>query len=1052
VGCVSCHAELPAGARFCPSCGEKVTAERVLEARKTVTVIFCDLVGSTALSTQLDPESLRALMLRYFALMRDCLEHHGGVVEKYIGDAVMAVFGVPVIHEDDALRAVRAAVQMRAALDGFNREVGQDLGVRLSVRIGVNTGPVVAAAYPGAAEVIVSGETVNLAARLEQHAAPGEILLGPLTCQAVQGMVDYQLAAPAVMKGIAAPVTPGRLVAVGESSRPVRRNDLAMVNRQAEMAALRAAFGDAVRDRGCRLVTLHGDPGIGKSRLAGEFAAWAREAGALIAEGRCLGYGTGGSLHALAEAIRELLAGWTRPPVRRGEQGGHGGHGDHGAGADLAEALTMLEAGLLADGSPGIVPGETAWAVGRVLEEVGRDRPLVLILDDMHWADPALLAMITSLAGRLSLVAAVVLCLVRPEFVAEHGGWDSALPNASSELVGPLGDDDCYLLVSELDEVLAHGSELAVRAVSRAEGNPLYLEQLVTVITGDSAQAIPVGINGLIAYRLDLLAPGEREVLGLAAVAGREFTLAGITAAADGELGLDTGSALAALVRRRLIRAVPGPGGTEGTKTNGTNGVAATASYRFESALVHEVAYESLPKGWRADRHERLATALAVQDGDAEVTGSHWERAWLLRRELGLPEAAWREPADRAVTALQAAGARALAGGDVRHAAGLLGRALSICPAADPRVPGLMLQAGEAELMTGEIDAGRRLLEDARDGARGQGNAVIVAHVELQLAYLSAAGQFAASLQAARRTLPVFEAAGDDLGITRAWLRIGVVEQSRGRHASAASAFGRALERTARLDAELEHATVLGALAVSLWRGPRRAAEAITRCRSLLGEHAAGRRAVRAALICPLAMLVGMTGEHDEAAALLADAEHIVGDLGNAHALAVLPIFAAAASSLAGDLTGAEALLRRAHAACLAIRDPQLAETASRDLARVRLRQGCDDEAAELADAPVPDDVPAAVAERSGVLARVFARRGDAGQARRLSSLALAAARRTDSPVTQATACLDAAVALDELGDKDAARPLARRAARSFAGKGHLVGVSWAHEVLGEAS
>ena len=1034
MGCLSCRAELPAGARFCPSCGDKIAPERGLETRKTVTVIFCDLVGSTALSTRLDPEALRALMLRYFALMRDCLEHHGGVVEKYIGDAVMAVFGVPVIHEDDALRAVRAAVQMRAALDGFNREVGQDLGVILAVRIGVNTGPVVAAAYPGAAEVIVSGETVNLAARLEQHAAPGEILLGPLTCQAVHGMVDYQQAAPAVMKGIAAPVTPGRLVAVGEASRPVRRSDLAMVNRQAELAALRGAYDAAVRDRGCRLVTLHGDPGIGKSRLAGEFAAWAREAGAMIAEGRCLGYGTGGSLHALAEAMRELLACWTRPGA---------------SGTDLAEALTMLEAGLLADGSPGLVPGETAWAVGRVLEEAGRDRPLVLILDDMHWADPALLATITSLAGRLSLVAAVVLCLVRPEFVAEHDGWDGALPNASSELVGPLGDDDCYLLVGEIDEVMAHESELAVRAVSRAEGNPLYLEQLVTVITGDSAQAIPVGINGLIAYRLDLLAPGEREVLGLAAVAGREFTLSDIAAAADGDLGLEPGSALAALAQRRLIRAA---GGTGQITTIRTNGVAEPPSYRFESALVHEVAYESLPKGWRADSHQRLAAALAAQDGDAEVIGSHWERAWLLRRELGLPEAAWREPADLAVTALRAAGARALAGGDARHAAGLLGRALSICPGGDPRVPGLMLQAGEAELMTGEIDAGRRLLEDAREGARGQGDAVIAAHVDLQLAYLSAAGQFAASLQAARRTLPVFEAAGDDLGITRAWLRIGVVEQSRGRHASAASAFGRALERTARLDAELEHATVLGALAVSLWQGPRRAAEAIARCRSLLGEHAAGRRAVRAALICPLAMLVGMTGEHDEAAALLADAEHIVGDLGNAHALAVLPIFAATASSLAGDLTGAEARLRRAHAACLAIRDPQLAETAARDLARVRLLQGCDDEAAELAGGPVPDDVPAAVAERSGVLARFFARRGDGGEARRLSSLALAAARRTDSPVTHATACLDAAVALAVLGDIDAARPLARRAARSFAGKGHLVGVGWAHEVLGEAS
>jgi predicted ATPase len=240
-------------------------------------------------------------------------------------------------------------------------------------------------------------------------------------------------------------------------------------------------------------------------------------------------------------------------------------------------------------------------------------------------------------------VPAIVLCLVRPEFVAEHDGWDGALPNASSALVGPLGDDDCYLLVSELDEVVAHESELAVRAVSRAEGNPLYLEQLVTVITGDSAQAIPVGINGLIAYRLDLLAPGEREVLGLAAVAGREFTPADLTAAADGELGLEPGRALAALVQRRLIR-----------EARGTGDTVAGMSYRFESGLVHEVAYESLPKGWRAGGHERLAITLTAQDGDAEVIGSHWERAWLLRRELGMPEAAWRQAAERALTALQA--------------------------------------------------------------------------------------------------------------------------------------------------------------------------------------------------------------------------------------------------------------------------------------------------------------------------------------------------------------------------------------------------------------
>jgi class 3 adenylate cyclase len=990
--------------------------------RKTVTVVFCDLVGSTALSLQLDPEPLRALMLRYFALMRACLQRHGGVVEKYIGDAVMAVFGVPAVHEDDALRAVRAADQMREALSGWNREVTRDLGVSLSVRIGINTGPVVAAADPGAAEVIISGETVNLAARLEQHAGPDEILLGPLTCQAVEGVVDYELAAPVAMKGFAQLVTPGRLVAIGEASRAIRRRfDLALVDRQAELAELRGQFGQAVSDRGCRLVTLHGDPGIGKSRLAGEFAAWARDAGAVIAEGRCLGYGTGGSLLALAEAIRQLLAGWIRPAALE---------------ADLGEALTILEAGLLADGSPGIVPGETVWALCRVLAEVGRDRPLVLIFDDMHWADPALLAVITGLTGRLAGVAATVLCLVRPEFIAEHDGWADSLPNAESALVGPLADDDCHVLVAELDDVVAHDAELAVRAVSRAEGNPLYLEQLVAVMTGDSAQAIPVGINGLIAYRLDLLAPGEREVLGLAAVTGREFTQAELAAAAEGDLAAGLAGVLAALVRRRLIRR---------SETE-------RPAYRFESALIHEVAYESLPKAWRAGRHERIAAWLAEVGGDAEVVGSHWERAWRLKRELGTPEAARRHLADQALAALQSAGVRALASGDPRHAVGLLGRALSLCRAADPRAPALMMQAGEARLMAGEIEAGRRLLEDARTGARGQHNAVIAAHAELQLAYLNPAGQFTALLRAARRTLPIFEAAGDHLGVTRAWLRIGVVEQSRGRHAGATSAFGCALERAAGLDAELEQATVLGALAVSLWLGPEHAMAAIAQCRSLLSQYAAGKRTVRAALICPLAMLAGMTGEHDEAAALLADAEHIVGGLDNARASAVLPVFIAAARTLAGDLAAAEHMLRRAHAACLAIRDTQLAEAASRDLARVQLLQGCDQEAAELAEAPVPDDVPAAVADRSGVLARVFARRGAGEQARQFSSLALAAARRTDSPVTQATALLDTAIALHDCGDRAGSRQLARRAARSFSRKGHLVGVGDAREMLGGAS
>ncbi|MDQ2873514.1 MAG: AAA family ATPase [Actinomycetota bacterium] len=1023
--CTACPAELPVQARFCPSCGERVRLEGGLEIRKTVTVLFCDLVGSTLLSRELDPERFRELTLRYFGLMRDCAERHGGVVEKYIGDAVMAVFGVPVVHEDDALRAVRAAAQMREALAGFNAADAQGLGVTLNVRIAVNTGPVVAAADPAAAEALVSGETVNLAARLEQHAEPGEVLLGPLTCHALEGVVDYEPAAPVALKGFAQPVTPGRLVAVGEPASAIsRRLDLVLVNRHGEMAALRETFGRARRDRSCQLVTLHGDAGIGKSRLAAEFTRWARSAGALVADGRCPGYGTGGSLLALAQAIRRLLAEWVPPEA---------------LSADVAEALTMLNAGFLADDSPGVIPGETVWAICRVLKEAGRDRPLALILDDMHWADSGLVRAVAGLAAQLSEVAVTVLCLARPEFVADESEWIGHLPNARLQTMGPLSEDDCRLLIAELDEVVAHDSELALRAMSRAEGNPLYLEQLVSVIAGGSAQAIPVGINGLIACRLDLLAVGERRILGWAAVAGRDFTPAELVAAAEDDLAGRLARVLAALVGRRLIRPAVGE---------------PAPAFRFESALIHEVAYDSMPKSWRAAAHERLATWLANSRGDTEAAGTHWERAWLLGRELGTPEAARRPLADLAVDALRAAGIRALASGDPRHASGLLSRALRLCPDDDPRMPDLLLQAGEAQVMAGDTESGHGLLEQARARARARAragagaNATTEAHAELQLAYLSPTRQFSASLQAARQTLPIFERAGDHLGVTRAWLRIGVVEQSRGRHASAAAALSRALGHAARLDAGLEQATVLGALAVSLWIGPLSAARAVARCRSLLSEYAAGHRTVRAALLCPLAMLASMTGEHDQAAAFLDEADRVVSDLGNARACIVLPIFVGAAKWLAGDLDAAEATVRQAYSASLGMGDPQLTETASRDLARIQLLRGRVDEAAELAAAPVPDDMPAAAADRHGVRARVLARQGLGEQARGLSAQALASARRTDSPVSRATACLDTAVMLRDLGDRPGSRDMAREAETWFSRKGHVIGVAWSRHVL----
>jgi class 3 adenylate cyclase/tetratricopeptide (TPR) repeat protein len=983
-----------------------------------VTVLFCDLVGSTELSGVLDAEPLRELMLRYFGRMRGCVERHGGVVEKYIGDAVMAVFGVPVVREDDALRAVRAAAQMRDALCELNADVSTGFDVTLTVRIGVNTGQVVAAADPDAAQALVAGETVNMAARLEQYAQPGEILLGPLTCQLLEGVVSYEPTGAITPKGFRRPVTPGRLISIGMATPAIpRRLDLALVDRDSELAILRDAFAIAVAKRTCRVVALRGEAGIGKSRLAAEFAAGTRAAGALVLEGACSGYGAGGSLTALAQAIRQLLARWDPPAM---------------PGSDLTEALTMVHTRLLADESPGLEPGETFWVVCRILEAAGRERPLVMILDDLHWADAALLDMVSSLAAGVSGVPLTLLCLGRPGFGSGEGDWGDHLSASTCQLVPPLPEEDCLRLIAELDEVVAHDADLARRAVSRAEGNPLYLEQLVRVVAVDSEQVIPAGVSGLIACRLDLLNAPERRIIGLASIVGRVFTPAELIAATADDISGRLPDLLFALIGRGLIS----PAG---------DGI-----YQFDSALVREVAYESMPKGWRAAAHERIAAWLSDGGTDGEAVGTHWERAWVLRGELGTSEADRRPLASKAADALHAAGSLALAGCDAQRAVRLLDRALALCAGTDPQVPRLLLRAGEAKVMTGDAAAGQRLLSQAGDSAHAAQDACVQAHAELQLAYLSDREQFTAMLHAAQRTLPVFERSGDCLGISRALLWIGVAEQSQGRHATAARAFGRALDQAARLDAELEQAIVLGALAESLCEGPLRADAAISRCQSLLRDYGTGRRAVRAALFCPLAVLAGMTGEHDQAARYLDEAAQIVAGLGNVRATVLLPIFAAATATLAGNLGEAYEKLTLAWTISLTTGDPQLTEAATRDLARVELLRGHDNEAATLAAAPVLDDMPAAIADRCGVMARVLARRGHGEQAREQSAFALAAARRTDSPVSRATACLDAASTLADLGEIAAARKMVRRSLTWFQRKAHLVGVGWAGQLLEE--
>jgi class 3 adenylate cyclase len=465
--CESCGRVNPDDARFCASCGAALAPSNRRETRKIVTVLFADVAGSTAMGEQLDPESLRAVMARYFQTARDCLERHGASVEKFIGDAVMAVFGVPAVHEDDALRAARAACELRESVVRLNEDLLPAFGVSLQVRVGVNTGEVVV----GTEERLATGDAVNVAARLEQAAAPGEILLGDETFRLARDALEVEPVEPVAAKGKTEPIVAHRLLAVREGAEPFeRRFDAPFVGRAPELARIRGTFEQTVADRRCRLVTVVGPPGIGKTRLARELSASLRDR-AVVLTGRCLPYGEGITYWPLHEIFI------------------------------AAAAEDELETALAAGGSE-----EIFLAVRKAVERRAREQPLALVVEDIHWAEPTLLDLVEHLTDWTRDAQLLVLCLARPELLDDRPSWGGGRPNAELLTLEPLGEDDAGALVAGL----ASDSELAdedrTRILEVAEGNPLFVEQLVAALTeGAEAQRIPATIQALLASRLETL-------------------------------------------------------------------------------------------------------------------------------------------------------------------------------------------------------------------------------------------------------------------------------------------------------------------------------------------------------------------------------------------------------------------------------------------------------------------------------------------------------------------------------------------------------------------
>jgi class 3 adenylate cyclase len=651
------------------------------ETRKVVTVVFADVTGSTGLGERLDPESLRAIMGRFFEAMRGVLERHGGTVEKFIGDAVVAVFGVPTLHEDDALRAVRAAADMRSQLMTLNEALRQERGLELQMRVGVNTGEVVVGdARAGGSRA--TGDAVNVAARLQGAAEPGETLLGDSTWRLVREAITTGDPREVTVKGRHEPVVVRALVAVDQSAEAIhRRVGGRMVGRERELGILRAAYERAVAEQRCVLVTVLGTAGVGKSRLTHEFLASVRP-DATVVRARCLPYGLGITWFPIAGLLRSAV-----------------GLDDEADPNDVVarlrdqlDGMPDAETILARLGEPIGVAEEPApveelfWAFRRFLERLASERATIVVIDDLQWAESTVLDLVEHLADWVHSAPLLLIALARPELLDLRSGWGGGKPNATTFLLEPLPSEQTDQLVEALFEGASVPEVARRRIASAADGNPLFAEQMMEMLLDDGlvrrrpdgtleadaldAIAMPPTIQALLAARLDRLSDPERRTIERASVVGKEFAQREVSelTPADGRPAVP--GQLMALVRKELIR--PDRRSDDGSET-----------FRFRHLLIRDAAYDSLPKAERAELHELFADWLEGTAGDTladrdEIVGYHLAQARSYRLDLGPEDARMRALALRAGRHLLAAGKRAAARETDEPARRLLGEAAAL--------------------------------------------------------------------------------------------------------------------------------------------------------------------------------------------------------------------------------------------------------------------------------------------------------------------------------------------------------------------------------------
>ncbi len=795
--------------------GATVAAGR--ETRKTVTVLFIDAVSSTALGERMDPESLRAVMTRYFDVMREAIESHGGTVEKFIGDAVMAIFGVPTVHEDDALRACRAAVEIRGRLSQLEPQIRADRGVAIEWRAGINTGPVVAGDV-AAGQRIVTGDAVNVAARLEAAAAPGEILLGAETYALVREAVSTEAVEPLALKGKSEPVPAWRLTDVSDAvGRHVRPSDAPLVGRLRPLRNLDDAFHEAVEERICHLFTIVGAAGVGKSRVVEEFIGSLGDQ-AQVASGRCLAYGQGITYWPVAEAIRDGsgIAEGDSPEVAAARlREVLGDEPD-------AERVASIVSGLLGIQESPPVPEEIFWAIRKTFEALARKRPLILVFDDIHWGEPTFLDLIEHIADWTRDAPILLIAMARAELLEKRPTWGGGKRWVTTMSLEPLSEVESQELVTSLLGRAELPAEFRAHISQAAEGNPLFVEELLAkliddgflvrsnggwVTPGDLGQlALPPTIQALLAARLDGLGNEDRSVIESAAVEGKVFHRGAVTELAPEPMRGQVRDRLASLMRMELVR--PDQASFAGEE-----------AYRFRHLLIRDAAYQALAKQTRSELHERFAAWLERVASERlaeyeEIIAYHLEQAYRYRAELGPPDAHARQLAERAGALLADAGERADGRADLSGTVDLLGRAVELL-ADTPRRRRLVARLGDRVYGVGDGPRAERILTDAMadaDRAGDEGASALAALYLLAVQQSTRSTEMAESLREGERLAAILAQTGDETGalLAEAW------------NAFILFAMGHAGEAARRAGALLEQHHGDG-----VWRGEARQARGI---------------------------------------------------------------------------------------------------------------------------------------------------------------------------------------------------------------------------------